>query len=194
MIPFQKEKIGNAVALFARAHARRSGSCPRQTWLYNALALLDFRFLKRYGVPSLGLEYDAVEMGAVPVDLYDERFGLEGVYFRFVPAGAGCLEVRENVEPDLDYFSDAELDIVEDIAATYADAPPDKLIDDLRRELRAWRVAREQAVEAGKKRIAMDFRDEFDPAIFGKKESQLSPAEARFLCYLDTRGCRRLTA
>jgi hypothetical protein len=185
VIAFQKEKIGNAMAYFAKAYYERVGYYPRQTWIYKFLALLDFRFLKKAGVPSLGLEYDAMEKGAVPAYLYDNRFSIKSRYFEFIPTQTGSFEVRNLVEPNLDYFSDDELDIMDDILDTYATSDLETVIDDAHKEIRAWQIAWEKAQQIGRKRVSMEFSDEFDEDIFKKDEMELSPQEARFLCYLD---------
>ena len=185
MIAFQNQKIGNAVAYFAKSYCDRVGYYPRQTWMYKFLALLDFRVLRQTGTPALGLEYDALEKGPVPIELYDNRFGLKNDYFEFVPTGTGTIEVRNVSQPNLDYFSDDELDVMDNILDRYATSDLESLIEDAHSEIRAWRSAWEQAGKLGKKRVSIDFKDEFDPAIFDREESELTPQETRFLCYLD---------
>ncbi|MDN5335108.1 MAG: hypothetical protein PWR02_134 [Synergistales bacterium] len=59
------------------------------------------------------------------------------------------------------------------------------VIDDAHKKIRAWQIAWGEARQIGRKRVSMEFSDEFDEDIFKKDERELSPQEARFLCYLD---------
>ncbi len=183
MIPFREEKIKNAVACFAAGFFKRRGYSPRQTWIYKFLALLDFRMLRKTGTPSLGLEYDAMQYGPVPVRLYDQRFDLRTDKFRFVRTVDGGSRVEPCGEPDLDFFSDDELSEIDKILSVYAaeDANLERLIDDAHKEIRAWNTAWEVARKVGRGRMPMEYADEFENLSKGNP----TPEEERFLCYRD---------
>lgn len=183
VIPFRTQKIENAVAYFASEFKKRRGFYPRQMWVYKFLALLDFRTLKKTGVPCLGLNYDAMEMGPVPAELYYARDTLKTSTYRFVRTGDGYrVDLLE--EPNLDYFSDDELDEMDRIISTFL-APSSSLkciIKDVHQEIvawgKAWRIAREN--HRGK--MPMDYADEFE-SLSGEKVRDLTPEEEIFLLY-----------
>lgn len=66
MIPYQKEKIENAICFFAYEHKKATRKFLTQTYLYKYLALFDFKCLEETGKPALGLKYMAMEKEADP--------------------------------------------------------------------------------------------------------------------------------
>jgi hypothetical protein len=186
VIPYREQKIDNAIAYFASEFHARKGYYPRQTWIYKFLALLDFRTLKKTGIPCLGLEYDAMKYGPVPSRLYDKRPGLETDKFRFVTTNDKGCRVEAKKDPDLDFFSDNELDVMDEILIDYTqeDADLDTLINDAHKEILAWNKAWRLAVKEGRGRMPMEFADEFGN-LSKKKEKELTPEEERFLYYHD---------
>ncbi|GAB6280223.1 MAG: hypothetical protein STSR0007_02820 [Thermovirga sp.] len=186
MIPYREQKIENAITYFASEFHDRKGYYPRQTWIYKFLALLDFRTLKKTGIPCLGLEYDAMKYGPVPSRLYDERPGLEADKFRFVTTNDRGCRVEAKEDPDLDFFSDDELDVMDEILTAYTqeDSDLDTLVNDAHKEIRAWKKAWDLAVKDGRGRMPMEYADEFGN-LSKKKEKDLTPEEERFLYYKD---------
>lgn len=184
MIPYREKKVENAIAYFAYEFNQRKGFFPRQTWIYKFLALLDFRILKRTGIPCLGLEYDAMKYGPVPSRLYDERCGLEKGKYLFVATKDSGWRVENSADPDLDYFSDEELDVMDEILAAYTRNHVDleNLVKDSHREIRAWGKAWLLALETGRGRMPMEYCDEFDD-LLNKSANDLTPEEERFLRY-----------
>ena len=187
MIPYREQKIDNAIAYFASEFRARKGYYPRQTWIYKFLALLDFRTLKKTGIPCLGLEYDAMKCGPVPSRLYYYyRPGLETDKFRFVTTNDKGCRVEAKKDPDLDFFSDNELDVMDEILIAYTqeDSDLDTLINDAHKEIVAWNKAWSLAVKEGRGRMPMEFADEFGN-LSKKKGEDLIPEEERFLYYQD---------
>ncbi len=184
MIPYREQKIDNAVTYFAYKFHARKGYYPRQTWVYKFLALLDFRTLKKTGIPCLGLEYDAMKYGPVPSKLYDKRLRLETDKFRFVNTKDKGCRVEAKKDPELDFFSDNELDVMDEILITYTqeDSDLDTLIKDAHKEIVAWNKAWNLAVKEGRGKKRMEFVDEFRN-LSKKKEKDLTPEEERFLNY-----------
>ena len=186
MILYQREKIENAIAYFASEYHKRKGYNPTQTWAYKFLALLDFRILKKTGTPCLGLDYSAMEMGPVPIQLYEEikkkqTFVKGKVSFRFQP-DPDKVYVASTAESDLDFFSDLELDEMDAILEEFTRINLDSVIEKAHEEILSWQVAWKKANDEGKKIMPMDYADEFY-SIAEKPESELSPEEERFLCY-----------
>lgn len=186
VIFYRRQKILNAVAYFASEFFKRRGYYPRQTWIYKMLALLDFGMLRKSGTPCLGLNYYAMEMGPVPQELYNSRHCLGNEKFEFISTDRGW-RVEARGEPDLDFFSDDELDEMDSIIDTYVteNADLNGLIDASHEKIRAWRVAWEQAKRLGKGKMFMEFADEFDEGLFSKSEEELTPEESRFLCFYE---------
>ena len=184
MVLFREEKTENAIAYFASEYYRRKGKKLTQTWVYKFLALLDFRILKKTGTPCLGLEYCAMQNGPVPIQLYEEvkarqTFVKGKVSFEADP---DKMYVAPTEEPDLDFFSDLELDEMDAILGEFMHVDLNSVIEKAHDEIRSWQVAWRKARDEGKKIMPMNFVDEFD-SITEKPESELSPEEERFLCY-----------
>ena len=181
MIPFREQKIKNAIAYFASEVYARRCYYPRQTWIYKFLALLDYRMLRKTGIPCLGLEYYAMQYGPVPVRLYDQRFDLKTDKFQFIRTDDGGSRVEPCGTPDLDFFSDDELDVMDAILSVYAGTDLETLINDAHKEIRAWNKAWEIAQKVGRGRMPMEYADEF----IDLAGEDLTPEEEHFLCYLD---------
>lgn len=184
MIPFRKQKFENAVAYFAFEFNRRKGYYPRQTWIYKFLALLDFRSLKKTGVPCIGLEYDAMKFGPVPNILYNSRSCLRFKKFKFIKTADGGFRVEPVGKPNLDYFADDEIDLMEEILDDYTrdGVNLDNLIANAHKEIKAWNKAWDIAIKYGRGRMPMRYEDEFDD-LSKKSENELTPEEEYFLVY-----------
>lgn len=195
MILYQKQKIENAIAYFASEYKRRKGSEPTQMWLYKFLALFDFRMLKEKGTPSLGLVYHAMKMGPVPIKIYsaiqkagrknESRVERDKSFFLLVPSEDNSLKafVHANGDPDLDYFTNRELDAMDAILdECIEELNLNGLIDLTHNEIRSWNIAWEKAKALGQGAREMDYADEFDN-LYEKPEEDLTPEEEQFLCY-----------
>jgi len=186
MILYREKKIENAIAYFASEYYKRKGYASTQMWIYKLLALLDFRILKKTGTPCLGLDYSAMEMGPVPIQLYEEiknkqAFVKGKICFH---SDAGKVYVTNTEEPDLDFFSDTELSEMDTLLEEIV-RPGMKIEDVIKKtheEIRSWEIAWKKAKDEHKNIMPMDYADEFD-SIAEKPESELSPEEERFLCY-----------
>lgn len=186
MILYREKKTENAIAYFASEYYKRKGYASTQMWIYKFLALLDSRILRKTGTPCLGLDYSAMEMGPVPMQLYEEikekqAFVKGKVCFQ---SYADRVYVTNTEEPDLDFFSDIELSemdaLLEEVVQPAINIGD--VIEKAHEEIRSWKVAWRKAKGEGKNIMLMDYADEFD-AITEKSENELSPEEERFLCY-----------
>jgi hypothetical protein len=188
LILYQEKKIENAIAYFASEYHKGKGYYPTQTWVYKFLAILDSRILRKTGTPCFGLEYSAMEKGPVPMKLYtevkDKQTFVKGkVRFKFQP-DPDKVYVSPAGEPDLDFFSDLELDEMDVIFGEVMcpSVSLDSVIEKAHEEIKSWQIAWQKAKSMGRKIMPMDYSDEFD-SITEKPESELSPEEERFLCY-----------
>lgn len=189
MIPRREEKLWSAIAYFAAGFYEHRGYYPRQMWIYKFLALLDFALLKKHGAPCLGLEYDALPYGPVPMEIYNACHfqHLINEMVDFVKTVDGGYRVEACGEPNLDLFSDDELDEMDKILDTYTKdgVNLDELIKSAHEKIRAWREAWNKAKKLDRKKFPMDYADEFQESPLNKPEDELTPEEARFLCYRD---------
>lgn len=112
-----REKMINAAVYFA-ANTRRCGKIK----LIKLLYLLDFEHYRQTGASVTGLEYRAMKMGPVPMELYQEWDALEPDFAEaidIVPEKVVDF-VRESVRPKRDFddshFTRRELRLMADLA------------------------------------------------------------------------------
>src|SRR5690606_37169194 len=139
-IPYQKEKIDNAICYFASEHSKKAKKPLHQTGLYKYLAFLDFRGFIETGRPILGLCYRAMRNGPVPTEIYNNRENLDSNCFEFINNGDSQFLINAIGKPNLDYFSKFELDemskLIEIFANDYVKAKT--FSDASHEELKAW--------------------------------------------------------
>jgi hypothetical protein len=187
VIPYQKEKLENAVCYFAREHASHTRHRLYQTFLYKYLALFDFGYLRAYGKPALGLTYQAMQMGPVPKELYDRRDDQElSKCFSFQKDESGHLAVVVKTAPNLDYFSKREIELMNRIVEIYAQSYVTSRImsDASHQDILAWR-----RTWARKQNAVIDFALEFPEDVFNKPEHQLTFPEEVFLVQKGLEHC-----
>jgi hypothetical protein len=188
MIPFQMEKIENAIAYLASEYRKRRGYWPFHVWIYKVLALLDFASLRKRGTPFLGLEYDAMERGPVPTKFYyvvGNGIPYNGEKFNIIPSSKGKARVISTEDYDLDIFSGLEIEDMDSMLDRFAVNSKDEidiLVHATHKEIRSWNVAWNSAQSSGRSRMPMSWKDEFD-GIFDKHESELTPEEERFVVF-----------
>lgn len=196
LVPDGRTKTANAISYFAHVYLERKGAFPTQLWIYKLLALLDFRVLKSMGAPCLGLIYDAHANGPVPRDIYDNRDipnpRTNNLYvFKrgTTETSLPCYFVEPKDEPELQYFSDFELDTIEQLCDDFLS--PERnlkyLIEATHREIRSWQVAWDIAQKNNRKSLQMEYEDEF-PGLSEKSEDTLTLAEDAFLMYCGIRS------
>lgn len=117
-----REKLINAAIYFA-ANARYCGKIK----LIKLLYLLDFEHFRQTGTSVTGLEYRAMEMGPVPMQLYEEWAALEADFadaIDIVPEKVVDF-VRESVRPkrafDDSHFTKRELRLMATLADRFRD-------------------------------------------------------------------------
>jgi len=185
MIAYREEKIKNAIGYFASEYQNRTQRDIPQTILYKMLAFFDFNVLKNTGKPALELEYMAMRNGPVPIRIYENRKILyETDCFKFIQTGPRNFVIKSKKEPKLDYFSEYELKILEEIINRYGHRIipqkelSKKICDDSHAEIKAWQIA----WDIGENSI-IDYDYVFDENLSSKPKSDLTTAENTYLIY-----------
>lgn len=183
MIAYKTEKINNAICFFAwEVYKLRKRYLP-QTLLYKFLSYLDFSSIEKLGKPALELEYRAYKNGPVPVGIYNNREGYQTDCFKFEKRGTNKFVVISTKEADLDYFSEFEIETMNDLIDKYIKNNLDmkqiidNICEDSHNEIKAWKVAYDK-----KKNSRINYSDTFGE-IDKKESNKLSIQEERFLVY-----------
>jgi uncharacterized phage-associated protein len=178
-IAYQKEKIENAICFFANEHKRRTRKELFQTFLYKYLAFLDFESLSETGVPILGLHYLALERGPVPQEIYRNNQYKTSDCYEFKGINGKTIIIPKK-KPDLDYFSEYELEKMERLVEIFAQTTLTSahISEASHDEIKAWKRARK--LNPNKE---IDYLLQFDSDLLEKKEKDLSPAEENFIIY-----------
>lgn len=180
MIPYQKEKIENAICFFAREHLKKTKHPLYQTFLYKYLAFLDFESLRETGRPCLGLTYKAMERGPVPMEIYNKRNEFKTPSFEFRRDQEGRITIHSKCKANLEYFSKYEINQMHKLIEIYAKSYiPAKLISDASHEaVLAWKKTWMKHPNG-----IIDYIKEFDDNILNKKEEELNYPEESYLIY-----------
>jgi uncharacterized phage-associated protein len=180
MIPYQKEKIDNAICFFAKMHKSKTKHYLYQTFLYKYLAFFEFNMLEKTGQPSLGLTFFAFPRGPVPKDIYENRKNIDNDLYRFKDVENNQYVIIAKKDPDLEYFSKDEIHemnvLIEIYAKSYISS---NLISDASHEkIKAWRKTWKS-----KPNKSIDISLTFDDNLFHKKDNELSFSEENYLLY-----------
>lgn len=181
MIPYQQEKIDNAISFIAKEHIQKTRKPLYQTSLYKYLAFLDFKSLEETGQPVLGLTYMAMPRGPVPKEIYDNRDRLQSPLFERIEKPGGQMIIRpKRRSPDLDYFSRYEISLMKRLIEIFADRFIDTKImsDASHEEIKAWREA-----YARKPNSIIDYASTYSNNLFLKSEEELTYPEEIYLTY-----------
>ncbi|MBW5382493.1 Panacea domain-containing protein [Brachyspira pilosicoli] len=122
-IAYQKEKIENAILFFAIKYNNITKKNLTQTKLYKFLAFLDFGIMEEYGEPALGLTYRAMKRGPVPIEIYEKKEYRSNDAYTFQKRANNIyiIKIKNRKLLDLDYFSDIELEKMDQIVQFYID-------------------------------------------------------------------------
>jgi len=178
MIPYQKQKIENAICFFAREHKKKTRKPLYQTFLYKYLAFLDFETIRETGRPCLGLTYLAMKRGPVPIEIYNQRDKIESDLFQFIPDQEDRRMVLAKTNPNLNYFSKKETNQMQRLIEIYADSYiTTRLISDASHEdILAWKKTWKN-----KQNGIIDYATGFDDNLSYKKEEDLTYPEESYL-------------
>ena len=180
MIAYQNEKIENAIGFFATQHKKATRKPLSQTFLYKYLAFLDFKSLEETGRPVLGLKYKAMERGPVPIEIYSKRTNYKTSLFEFRRIRETQFVVIPQKNPNLDYFSKYEIDLMRRLIEIYADTfvKTGDISEASHQEIKAWKKAWNRQPNS-----LIDYDWSFDNDINSKPEDRLSFAEENYLIY-----------
>ena len=176
MKAYQKERIENAICFFAREHYKKTKRFPSQTVIYKYLALFEFEILEETGESPLDLEYVAMARGPAPIEIYSRRDTLKSELFSFEKRGTTYLVIAKKT-PNLDYFSDYEIEKMENLIFIYAQrwVGSGIMSDASHEKIKAWKKAWNRRHNS-----KIDKADTFDK-LTQKGEGDLSPQEEHFL-------------
>lgn len=176
-----KEKLENAIAYISIIHTTISKKPAFQTYIYKYLALIDFAEIKESGHSVFELDYVALENGPVPALLYDNKeTNLVRQPFKETVVLKRTEEqqiIFEPVgEPDLSYFSEHEIQLIEATVEHYASKVRNvkQLCEATHQEIPAWKQAWD--ARAGKARVPINPLDMFQN-ILEKPVSERNPVE-----------------
>lgn len=183
MIPYQKEKIDNAICFFAKEHRKKTHKNITQTQLYKYLAFLDFEGFAKRGRPVLGLIYEAKKWGPVPPELYNNREKLKTDCYTFwnsskAENGRDIYEIIAHGSPNMDFFSEKEQKEMSRLIEIFADifVKASDMSEASHQQIRAWK----ETWKKGPNGI-IDYKLMFEKDPHSKPESELTFAEE---CYL----------
>ncbi len=178
IIPFQQEKIENAICFFASEHKKKTRNPLYQTFLYKYLSLFEFEILKETGDPPLGLTYKAMDKGPVPDQIYNNRDNLNSKCFRFEKRNNNEYIISSTGKPDLNYFSDYEINKMNNLIFIYAQKfVSSAMMSDISHErIKSWQIAFKKGENS-----YIKFEDEFDSNINEKDINDLSSPEEKYV-------------
>lgn len=183
MIAYKKERLENAICYFAAEHERRAGSPAYMTFILKYLALFDFSTLEKIGKPALELKWDALPFGPVTFTIYNQKKPkiLSDCFEQIKTAGKSEQFFRAVSAPDLDYFSEVEIDIMNRLLDEFAHpgAGTDDIVGAAHERIAAYKKA--WGRRTGKKE-PIYYSDAFDD-LSQKSEEELTPQEEAFLIY-----------
>lgn len=124
----ERLKLANAIVYLIRNVNRVN-----KTLLMKLLYEIEFRHIRKIGLPVFGLKYYTWDRGPVPKELFDEisnsqtSTGFED-FFKLIPIKSiedddyKEFKFISNKKPDLQYFSPSEQEILENVALMYKEA------------------------------------------------------------------------
>jgi hypothetical protein len=178
MIAYQKEKIKNAIAFFAKEHRKHTKQYLYQTFLYKYLGFLDLDGVAKNGIPVLGLTYRAMDRGPVPIEIYEKRknYKTDLFYFKNIKEN-NYIIVPKDKKPNLDYFSKNEIDEMYRLIEIYANrfVSCGDVSEASHQEIKAWKKAYKQ-----KPNSIIDYDLCFEENINDKPEEELTPPEESY--------------
>ncbi|GBF44462.1 hypothetical protein LPTSP2_37650 [Leptospira ellinghausenii] len=129
MIPYSEEKLLNSISYLANEHKKVSGKNLYKTPLLKYLALFYYKILKETGEPPFRANFLAMEKGPVHEEVYigiDENLIGNGEFkvledsWHIFPYKSKKNKYIESVKYDLDYFSDLEIEVMDELIKEFA--------------------------------------------------------------------------
>lgn len=129
-------RLGNAV-MYIASHAKY----PYKTEVLKLLFLMEERMVQKYHIPLLSIPYSVWRLGPVSVDVFEELSDGPVLLSDFVTLqfnGQGIM-VTPGRDFDENEFSDAELEVMQEVMEKYGDMNSEQLIELTHREGSLWR-------------------------------------------------------
>jgi uncharacterized phage-associated protein len=124
---YDEERAHNAILWFLKRHGHLD-----RLKLIKLIALADLEHLTKYGRPIAGGQYFAMVHGLVGSELYDElKMGMTGT------KNVSDHLVKAMADPDEEYLSETDLEVLEAIEAKYGSWDAFRLADET--HIDAWR-------------------------------------------------------
>ncbi|MEW5817946.1 MAG: type II toxin-antitoxin system antitoxin SocA domain-containing protein [Spirochaetota bacterium] len=177
MKPYQKERFENAVCFFSSEHFKKTKKYPSPTHIYKYLAFFEFEVLEETGSAPLELEYKAMDHGPVPYKIWEQRRELKSELFRFEEYEPDKIIVKALKTPNLDYFSEYEIEKMNTLIFIFASTwtTAGIMSDASHEKIKAWKKAFTR-----QKNSIINMAETFDD-LQSRPEGQLTPAEEHFL-------------
>lgn len=157
-------KIQNAIAFLAASFKEKAGRPISQTFLYKLLAYVDFTSLKKYGIPTLGLKYVAMDRGPVPIEIYNEiKEQNKFITFEVIDKKTETYPMKL-IEPlikaDLDYFNQDDVDMMRSIINEHVNdsSKAEDISNRSHDDIKSWK----KAYYGNGPDSPMDYADEFE--------------------------------
>lgn len=180
MIPYNKERIDNAILFFAKEYKRKTRKYLYQTQLYKFLGFFDFMGQERFGTPPLNLEYVAMERGPVPIEIYKNRNSINESLYSFEKIENEVYQVYPKGKVNLDFFSKNEIELMKELIEIYADifVKTKDISDASHQRINAWKKTWNT-----KPNSLIDYDLTFNADIYDKNSEKLSIAEENYITF-----------
>lgn len=130
-----RQKLGNAVLYIAKR-----AKYPYKTEILKLLFLIEERMVQQYHVPYLAIPFSVWRLGPVSVDVFEELSDGPVLLSDFIVLefnGTG-IRVTPKREFSDDEFSDAELQVMEQVMSKYGGMNSEQLIKETHKEGTLW--------------------------------------------------------
>jgi len=185
-VVYEKERKTNALAYIAIIHNSLTQQPAYQTSIYKYIALIDFAAIQECGRPVFNFDYLALRNGPVPKQLHDN----EEEYLKTQPFKEKVLLKKDGNgivyeptgEPELEYLSDYEIELVETIVEKHATKHITQVetCEAPHKEILAWQKA--WATREERDSVPIDPLETF-PGILSKNALDRTPIEEAAVWY-----------
>lgn len=182
---YHYEIIGNVVAYIAKKFYEAKLYYIPQMIMYKILAFFDYKCVTELGSPCTELDYHARKLGPVPEELYNmPEFESSFKEFKIEKVQMNDGKIKKtyicNCEPDMDYLSIKEQEILDSIIKRFIveNINAKQASNISHKEIKAWEKTRIRCPDS-----SMLYTDEFDRNIFTVNESELTVPELRMKLY-----------
>lgn len=133
-----RSRIGNAIVYIVS-----NCSSPSKTKILKLLYLMEEEMVRRFGVPFLGLNYEVWRHGPVQKDIFADLSDDLFLFGDFIESriSADSVEYTATAVFDEDFFSAAEIKVMEDVVKKYGKNTASRLVCVTHKEDSLWHKA-----------------------------------------------------